>query len=432
MQRKRRIGAAVLLAMGAGCAMPAAAVRIDYAIDAGVEHNSNVGMDEVDEQSQNISQAGLGFTITEDTSAIRLLATGRADYLHYPDVYSDRLDAMLRGRFDWIAIPERLHLTVEDTMTTRPVDGLTPDTPANRQRLNTFSAGPTLFFRWAGSMQGAADLRYIRNTAEETRDLNATRVAGGLRGIHEFDATSRLSLNAGAESIDFDEDDVARDLDRVDAFVRYELDLASMQLGADAGWTRLHYDDGQRIGEPLFRVDVVWTPTARSRYTLAASSQFSDASQDGRGAIDPAAGIPTDVPVGEITPTSSQFEERRLELGYGYAGERFTFDVTPYAYEARYVDADTLDHDGIGVSIGGTWSLRPTLIADASASYDETDYLTLGDTNKSIRYGLGMRKQWTRNWSTRLSWSRYERRMSATGSRIDQDVLYLGVTYANR
>lgn len=432
MLRKRRMCAAVLLGMGAGYVTPAAAVRVDYAIDAGIEHNSNVGMDEVDPQSQNIAQTGLGFTISEDTSAMRLLVVGRADYLHYPELYSDRLDAMLRGRFDWIAIPERLHLTVEDTMTTRPVDGLTPDTPANRQRLNTFSAGPTLFFRWGGTLQGAADLRYIRNTAEETRELNATRVSGGLRGIYEFDATSRISLNAGVESIDFDEDDAARDLDRLDAFVRYELDRASMRIGADAGWTRLEYEDGQHLGEPLFRADLTWTPTAHSRYTLAASSQFSDASHDGRGAIDPTAGIPPDVPVGEVTPTSSQFEERRVELGYGYTGARFTFDVTPYAYEARYVDGDTLDHDGIGIGVDGTWSLRPTLIADASASYDKTEYLTLGDTNKSIRYGVGIRKQWTRNWSARLSWSRYERRMTATDSRINQDVFYLGVTYANR
>lgn len=432
MLRKGRICTAVLVALGAGYAAPADAVRIDWSVDAGVEHNTNVGMDATAPQSQNISRAGLGFTITEDSSAIRLLLTGRTDYQHYPDTYSDRLDATLRGRMDWIAIPERLHLAVEDTMTTRPVDGLVADSPANRQRLNTFAAGPTLFFRMGPTMQGAADLRYIRNTAEESRELNATRFAGGVRGIHAFDATRRLSFNLGAESIDYDHDAVARDLDRYDAFVRYELDLASLQLGADAGWTRLEYDDGETQGEPLFRVDVAWTPGARNRYTLEASSQFSDASQDGRGAIDPAAGIPTDIPVGEVTPVSSQFEERRLELGWQHTGDRFTFGVSPFTYQARYVDSGTLDHDGRGIRVDATWSLRPSLVLDASVMHDRIDYANLGDVNTSRRYGVGVRKQFTRNWSARLSWNRYDRRLSSTGTRIEQDAFYLGVTYANR
>lgn len=432
MTSKRAVCGAVLLAVGATHAPAAHGVRIDWAVDAGVEHNTNVGMEETSPRSQDIVRAGLGFTVTEDSSALRLLLTGRTDYQHYQHTYSDRLDATLRGRMDWIAVPERLHLTVEDTLTTRPVNGLVPGSPANRQRLNTFAAGPTLFFRLGPTMQGAADLRYIRNTAEESRELNATRTAGGVRAVHAFDATRRISLNVGAEAIDYDHDDEARDLDRFDLFVRHEVDLARLQLGADAGWTRLEYDDGQGLGEPLFRIDAAWTPGARNRYTFEASSQFSDASRDGRGAIDPAGGIPVDIPVGEVTPVSSQFEERRLELGWLHTGERYTLGIRPFAYEARYVDVGTLDHDGRGVRIDATWALRPRLVLEASLLRDRIDYFNLGDTNDSRRYGIGLRRQLTRHWSARLSWDRYERRMSSTGSRIDQDAIYLSVGYANR
>lgn len=434
MPRRSRICVAVLLAVAASHPAPADAVRIDYSLDLGVEHNDNVAMEAVAPESQNIAQAGLGFTIAEETSAVRLLLTGRADYLHYEDVYSDRLDAMLRGRFDWMAIPDRLQFTVEDTMSTRPVDGLLPDTPANRQRINTFAAGPTLFFRWGGTMDGAADLRFVRDTAEETRDLNAKRLSAALGATHEFDGTSRLSFNGGMEWIDYDHDDVARDVDRQDAFARYERDLAQLQLGVDAGWTRLDYDDGETVDEPLFRVDLAWTPTARSRYVAFAASQLSDASRDisRLPAGGPDGGIPAGVPVGEISPTSSHFKERRLELGYEYTGARFNFEVRPSGYRARYVDDALLDHDGVGLALGVVWTLRPALLLDASASYDEIDYINLDSTTRSTRYGIGLRKEWTRNWSTRLSWARYERRMSATGTSISQDVLYLGVTYANR
>src|SRR5690606_32833384 len=228
MPRRSRICVAVLLAVAASHPAPADAVRIDYSLDLGVEHNDNVAMDAFDPQSQNILQAGLGYTITEETSTVRLMLTGRADYLHYEEVYSDRLDAMLRGRFDWMAVPDRLQLTVEDTMTTRPVDGLLPDTPANRQRINTFSAGPTLFFRWGGTTEGAAEARFIRDTAEETRELNAKRLATTLSASREFDGTSRISVHGGMEWIDYDHDDAARDVDRQDLFARYERDLAQL------------------------------------------------------------------------------------------------------------------------------------------------------------------------------------------------------------
>lgn len=432
MPNMRTVCGAGLLVLGASHAPGAHAVRVDWTVDAGVEHNSNVGMEDTAPRSQYISRAGLGFTVTEDSSALRLLLTGRTDYQHYQDTYSDRLDATMRGRMDWMAVPERLHLTVEDTLTTRPVDGLVPGSPANRQRLNTFAAGPTLFFRLGATMQGAAHLRYIRNTAEESRELDATRHAGGVRAIHAFDATRRMSVNLEAETIDFDHDAEARDLDRLDVFLRHEVDLASLRLGADAGWTRLEYDDGEDLGEPLFRFDAAWTPGARNRYTLEASSQFSDASRDGRGAIDPAGGIPVDVPVGEVTPVSSQFKERRLELGWLHTGGRYTLGVTPFAYEARYVDVGTLDHDGRGLRIDATWSLRPTLVLEASLLRDRIDYFNLGDTNDSRRYRIGLRRQLTRHWSARLSWDRYERRMASTGSRIDQDAIYLSVGYANR
>lgn len=434
MPRRSRICVAVLLAVAASHPAPADAVRIDYSLDLGVEHNDNVAMDAFDPQSQNILQAGLGYTITEETSTVRLMLTGRADYLHYEEVYSDRLDAMLRGRFDWMAVPDRLQLTVEDTMTTRPVDGLLPDTPANRQRINTFSAGPTLFFRWGGTTEGAAEARFIRDTAEETRELNAKRLATTLSASREFDGTSRISVHGGMEWIDYDHDDAARDVDRQDLFARYERDLAQLRLHVDAGWTRLDYDDGGSVDEPLVRLDLAWTPTARSRYSLLASSQLSDASRDitGLPSGGPDGQIPTGIPVGEVSPTSSHSKERRLEAGYEFTGVRFGFDLRPRAYRARYVDDDRLDHDGVALDAGVTWTLRPTLLLDASASYDEVDYVNLDSTTRSHRYGVGLRKEWTRNWSTRLSWGRYERKMSATGLRISQDVLYLGVTYANR
>ena len=103
MTSKRAVCGAVLLAVGATHAPAAHGVRIDWAVDAGVEHNTNVGMEETSPRSQDIVRAGLGFTVTEDSSALRLLLTGRTDYQHYQHTYSDRLDRVLTHK--WLGTP---------------------------------------------------------------------------------------------------------------------------------------------------------------------------------------------------------------------------------------------------------------------------------------------------------------------------------------
>ena len=111
------------------------AARVDYTVDLGMERNSNVTMAPVDPIEQRYLRAGVGFSITENISALQLNLDGRAEYRDYEDdIFADTVDGTLSGRLNWVAIPERLFFLVEDNLTVQPVDSLVPDGPGNRQQ----------------------------------------------------------------------------------------------------------------------------------------------------------------------------------------------------------------------------------------------------------------------------------------------------------
>jgi uncharacterized protein (PEP-CTERM system associated) len=305
----------------AGVSGTAAAARVDYTIDAGVEQNDNVTLSTTDPIDQRYLRGGLGFTITENTSSLQASADGRVEYRDYEDdIFRDTVDGTLAGRLNWIAIPQRLFFSAEDSLSVQPVDALAPDAPGNRQQVNVFSAGPTLLLAWSPSLHGQAELRYVHSDAEVTDEFNSQRLAAALRMIKELTPTSSVTFNVQGQRVDFDDNIFARDYDRYDLYARYVRTLAHFELGADLGYSRISYRQGgsDTRSEPLIRADATWNPTSSSSFTLAASSEFSDTAADALSGIEADATLPENVLTGDAVVNASPYEVRSLDLGYAY------------------------------------------------------------------------------------------------------------------
>jgi hypothetical protein len=427
---RTRVAASLLLALAAS---PAAAVRIDYAIDIGVEHTDNVALTPGDGISQNIFRPGLGFSIVEDSASLQASVTGRAEYRHYlDDAFADSLDGTLAARVNWIALPERLSFTVEDTLGLQSINTLAPDSPANRQQTNVFSLGPNLLFDINPTLRGQFELRYIDSHAEETEAFNSSRLSAALRAVKELSVNSRLSGNLQSQTVDFDDDAAARDYDRHDLFARYAQTLSRFDLGFDAGLTRIVYERGIDRGrtEPLLRADIGWRPSASSTLTLLLSKQFSDAATDALTGADPGVvTIPGSVPIGSAVINASAFEERRVALDYAYAGSRALFTLSPYVSRLDFVDSSEFDQDTRGLRTDLSWRLRPDLTLGGYAATAGIDYRRLDREDDTNQYGLYLRRQWARHWSARLELSRYERDSTEPGQDASQNVIYLSATY---
>jgi len=422
------------LAAAIAAALPGAAhaVRVDYAIDAGVEHDDNVTLTDIDPITQDVGRIGLGFTAEEASSAVRAGVVGRIDHRRYEDIFDNVTDSMLQGRVDWEVVPDRLALVVEDSYGVQTINRFSPDAPDNRQQINVLSLGPTFMFR-PGHMRGLAELRYINSHAEVTKDFNSDRILGALRLIQDLDATSSLGWNAQVQRIDFDDDNFARDHDRIELFASYSRTYRRFDLLVDAGYARLDYDDGQTRSRPLVRAELGWSPSSRSRFYVNLADQFSDAATSSLDAIDTTGGVPTSVLVGDRTITASAFEQRSVMAGYEFQGERVGFSLHGQALELDYVDADDSNEQARAVTASLRYRVQPTLTLSASATVDRNEYASPADRTETDRlYSVALEKRWSRHWSTALSYTRYERTSSLGTGEFEQNLLYLSMVYRNR
>ena len=430
------VGASVITAATlAGISADAWAARVDYTVDLGVEDNNNVTLAPFDPIQQRYLRAGLGFTVTENLSALQLSLGGRVEYRDYEDdVFKDTVDGTLNGRMNWIAIPERLFFTVEDNLSVQPVNALAPDAPRNRQQVNVFSLGPTLLFNWSQALRGQAELRYVNSDAEITDEFNSQRIAAALRAIKEFSATSRMSANFQAQRVDFDNDVVARDYNRYDLFARYSRTLAHFELGADVGYSRIDYRRGESRSDPLIRLDAEWNPTSRSQFTAAVASQFSDTATDALRGIDADAAptVPEHVLTGDAIVNASPYEVRSLDLGYQFTSTRTNFSISPYVQKRNYVDSDEFDQKNRGARFDLHWLVRQSLTLGTYATHEKLEYTVLNREDKTTRLGATLRYEWSRHWSLGLLWERYKRESTDIGQDVSQNIVYLSVSYTNR
>ena len=427
------LAAALTLALLAPA--PAGAARVDYVVDAGVEHDDNVRLEPVGEDAQRILRAGLGFLVTQEGSTVQAHVAGRADYRDFEGGIDDGVEGLLSGHLNWVLVPHRLSFTVRDELELQAVDRFAADSPDNRQQVNVFSAGPNLMFDVGRTLQGRLEARYIDSHAEVTEAFDSDRIGAALRVTRAFDDRSSLGLHAQWTDVDYDHDLVARDHERIDVYARYQRNQASTDYALDAGYTRLEYPDGETRDGPLLRFEAGWRPGERSRLALVLVHQYSDAADSAlaggiAGAPEPT--VPGGVLVDDGTIIPSAYREQRAALGWDQSGDRVGWRAEAYAQRLRYIDPLVADEDEHGVLAGLDYRLSPSITLEGWISVDRVEYVQLGAEDDTRRAGLTLEKRWTPHWSTSLSWYRYERDSGVFDNEVRQNIWYLWVSYGNR
>lgn len=414
---------------------PAAAARVDYVIDAGVEHDDNVRLDAVDPDAQRILRAGLGFLVTQEGSTLQALVAGRADYRDFDGGIDDGVEGMLSAWLNWVLVQDRLSFTVHDELELQAIDRFAADAPDNRQQVNVLSAGPNLLFDVGRTLQGRVEARYIDTDAEVTEEFNSSRVGAALRITRTFDDRSSLGFNAQWTDVDYDNDLAARDHERTDVYARYQRVQASTDYAVDAGYTRLEYADGETRDGPLLRLEAGWRPGERSRLALLLVNQYSDAADAALAegvAGGPEPGVPGGVLVDDGTLVPSTYREQRAALAWEQEGERLGWRIEPYVQRLRYIDPLVPDEDERGVLLGADYRITPSLTLTGWLGAHRVEYVQLGAEDETRRGGFTLEKRWTPHWSTSLSWYRYERDSGVFDNEVRQNVWYLWVSYRNR
>lgn len=441
--RRRNCGIAALALALPGHAM---AVQLDYAVGAGLMYTDNVNQDEFDPIDENIFSTRVDFALTENNRHLDLAIRGDAEHLNYLDnVYDDEVRGSLVADLDWTIRPDRLVFSVDNHMGYEPIDFRSNNAPDNLQRINVFSAGPTLMGRLGEHTDGELELRYVKTDAEKTEDFNTDRYSVAARLLRDFDPTQRGGLNLEALQVDFNRPDLYSGYHRRDAFYSHDLALNRTVLHLEAGYSWLDLEGySATYDAPRLRATADVQLSPRSRVHVDLAYQFAEAAHDlvrrlsesgdpfdptnPGDPIDP--GIPdgpTVGPSGAITP--DVYRERRVQIGYSYVGERLTFDVNPYYSRNHYLNSPIDNRGDRGISLDLGYRLTPRTDLSVSAWASSRKYDSFPRKDKDLSASIGVSHRFTRHWSGQAEVRRLDRDSNANGGSYVENVAFVSITY---
>jgi len=422
------------LAVAVLALLPAAAgaAQIDYEVGVGVMQSDNIGLAPADGQDETVVMPQLRFNILQAGSRLSLSGSGQLQYLDYRD---DTFDDDFRGAFSgqalWTLLPERLEWTFEDYLSRQPIDNLAVFSPDNQQQTNLFVTGPTLYLRIGSGTRAQFDLRYSNSYAEETDAFDSDRYNAAARLVRDLADNRTLSANLEATRVEYDDAPIDVDYTRYDGYATYSSRLRTIDFSIDFGYSRLEFED--RPGDewlPLVRGALAWRPTARSTLDVAAGYEFSDAAEDMVTNLVGGEPVEIDDPGSPIVPiTPEVFKQRRLEVGYEYAGERLGLQVRPFYQRVSYVDSLARDEKSWGGVAAVSWKLRPLLTLTASAAVLDRRFDELSREDRDSSIGLSLENRFTRNWSARIDLQRRERDSSEPGQDYRENVAIVSFAY---
>lgn len=422
------LACAVLLAL----AGKAHALDIDYQIGLSTLQSNNIGLANTDTQDDTVLSPKLRFDATQAGSILNLKARGEYQYLDYLDnTFNSESRSEFAGQLEWALAPQRVHLVVEDYLSSQPTDVLTAFTPGNQQQVNVFTAGPRLFVRLGEATRAQAELRYSNTWAQTTKEFNGDRLNMAARVLRDISPSRHVGLNAEATQVKFDRPQ-AVDYDRYDAFASYDEEREHVTVGVDLGYSSLDREgDPSNASAPLVRAKLEWAVASRSTLSTNIDYGFADAAGDvvSRASLIDGPIIAT-LANAELLANADVFRQTRLAAGYRYTGERWNLQASPYYQRINYQNDATPDQTSRGGFASAEVRLRPRLRLGMQAVYERRRFATADrrvDRDYSLQ--LALSQAITRQWSARLGVQRRERNSDDRLQSYNENQIFLDITW---
>lgn len=416
-----RIGVCVALAMSMS-----AHAEFAYEAQAGYGHSDNIRRTSADQISEDIGQLGLNFSLDQRGPRLQADLVGDVAYFHY---FDDTYDSEVVGNFIGDArfgfIPQRFEWVVSDAYGQVLSDPFAPVTPDNRENVNVLTTGPDVFLGFGSQTQLRLGGRYTLTTYED-RPFDSDGVSGELSLIRLLSASSNISLNARAQTIEYDEAALDADYDQREAFVSYYAEGARTHLTFDVGYTEIDSDAGEAEDGLLLRLDVARRLSGASTLTFAAGREFRNsasafAAAQGAGvSLGTVQGIQTVIPfVNDYATLGWNFVRRRTGLS-------LSVNWVDQEYESNPIFNQTLRT--VWVQIRRDLSARTSLSVDAM--HTEADFDQPGGDYKDLAASLSLRWRWSSSTSIDFSYQYFDRESDLVDGDYDENRIWVALVYA--
>lgn len=402
-----RLGA-VAAAVLAVAPVTAFGQEVDLAVTAGIAYSDNVERVAVDETSDTIVSAGLQFGIAREGARLTTDASADLQYRHYlDDTYGDEVVGGLAATLVYAFVPDRFTWTVQENFGQTLEDRRFTETPDNRQNTNYFTTGPDWYIPIGGRTQLALQARWSDASFEDTSEADSQRYSAAIGLVRALSPTSSASLNATAESVDYDDaldtTDYDFDYDTVSGFLGYNTQGSVTTVELRAGYTTM---DGylRSYDGPLFDLNVTRQLTPRSSLAFNVGTNLTDAAEvfrrdQGLSGTDSGSGSVV------VTPDPLQSEYAAVTLSL--AGSRTTLQIGANWTNDEQENLTALDQERLGGSIAVTRQMSQRLEGRLFGAYS-TEEIDVGADFDEWSFGGSLQWALSETFSLTLAADRTE------------------------
>ena len=236
-----------------------------------------------------------------------------------------------------------------------------------------------------------------------------------------------LSLNASAEDIKYDNDQLFEDYRITQGFLRYELEGLRTQLSLDAGYSeaeRGELSSGGAIG----RLHLSREITSRTTFSVDLGSEFADTATAFR--IDQVAG---GVSPGseDAVAASDVFRTTYAYLRLSTERERTIFDIVVNGRRERHESEVDLDRDSVGGGFVVSRRLTARLDLDVRGTYTDEEFINTGFAFNEWVAGAELGWRLTNRVSVRVSADHFKGSTEGETRDYEENRYFLGVRYSS-
>lgn len=400
---------------------------LDYEFAAGVGHTDNMARTSQNGADETLKSAGVRFSLEQDSRRVEGDLLGDLQLTDYSSAYSTDLTGNLTGRLGFALVEDRLKWDVEDNFGQVQRDLFAVPTPQNRENVNYFSTGPQLFLPMGRATSLLLAGRYTRIDFEDSPG-SSSQVGGWVAVQRRLPHSGILGLNFQGEQIRQDDDGIFPTYERLQAFLRYELNGARSTVLVDIGANRLDLSDGRETGA-LLRLEMARNVGRFSRILLGAGQEFTDAGsslQPGRAQL----ALPETTTDFQLQ-TQQPYTSRYATLGWELAGRYTRIMLNSRWEDEEYVGGEAVDVRRRSVDLFASRDLGPHTAISMAARFSTSDFATQVGSNDESSYILALSRAFGRRLGMELSAERYDFDFDTAGANAGETRFWLRLTYGD-
>lgn len=373
------------------------AADLSYGVDVGAGRSDNVARVGAAEQSDTIATVGGELDLDHESKRLTANVASRLEYRDYlDDTFDSEVIGNLIGRAQLQIVEERFKWVVEDTFGQTTRDQFAAETPTNRENVNYLSTGPELTLSLGGRNDLILRGRY-EDVHYEEAELGNDRVRGDLVLQRELSKATKAGLNVSTDRVRYDDEMLAPDFDRNEAYLSYDVQAARTTLSVQGGITEIR-SDGESDDGWLGRLSLTRRSSSALTLGLELGHEFSDAGrafvqqqQLQPGAVDPVL----------VQQTGAPFESVYGAVTAQFSRNRTSMNVRLARYDEQYDALPLFDRERLTADFTLQRNLNAALVANFAAHYARQEYESFEREISDLSASLGLR--WSIGRATSLS-----------------------------